>query len=88
MSIRDWIAGSRIGWGIVSDSAIADLMRVHIANVGGLVQENQLRATHLLQHVLSDQGDPTSTSMHLHVTSHGLVRSSLPQSSSASQHGW
>ena len=50
------IAGSRIGWAIVGDEAIARLMQQHIFIASGYVQESQLRATALLQHVLSSNG--------------------------------
>ncbi|DBA90224.1 TPA: hypothetical protein ACH3X1_003522 [Trebouxia sp. C0004] len=49
-------AGSRIGWAIVGDESIAALMSDHVARASGYVQENQLRATHLLQYVLGDNG--------------------------------
>lgn len=49
-------AGSRIGWAIVGDESIAALMSDHVARASGYVQENQLRATHLLQYVLGDYG--------------------------------
>lgn len=49
-------AGSRIGWAIVGDEAIAELMSAHVARASGYVQENQLRATLLLQHVLGNHG--------------------------------
>ena len=50
------IAGSRIGWAIVGDEAIAQLMQQHIFIASGYVQESQLRATALLQYVLSTNG--------------------------------
>ena len=49
-------AGSRIGWAIVGDESTAELMSGHVARASGYVQENQLRATLLLQHVLGDHG--------------------------------
>lgn len=49
-------AGSRIGWAIVGDESIAELMSAHVARASGYVQENQLRATLLLQHVLGNHG--------------------------------
>ena len=49
-------AGSRIGWAIVEDEAIAQLMRQHVSTVSGYVQESQLRATALLEYVLSTNG--------------------------------
>ena len=55
--------GSRVGWAIVKDPAIAELMGTHISMASGRVQENQLRATHLLQHVLADQGNNIGTSV-------------------------
>lgn len=50
------VTGSRIGWAIVADDAIADLMRTHIWYASGYVQENQLRAAALLQYLLSTNG--------------------------------
>ena len=49
-------AGSRVGWAIVGDESIAQLMRDHVARASGYVQENQLRATHLLQYVKNNHG--------------------------------
>ncbi|KAK9848938.1 hypothetical protein WJX84_001268 [Apatococcus fuscideae] len=49
-------AGSRIGWGIVKDPKLAEMMQTYIVGDSGYVQENQLRATHLLHHALADQG--------------------------------
>lgn len=54
--LAEGFAGSRIGWAIVKDAAIAELMTMHVSDTSGYVQENQLRATHLLHHVLADQG--------------------------------
>lgn len=53
---RTRVTGSRVGWAIVADDAIADLMRVHIWYASGYVQENQLRAAALLQYLLSTNG--------------------------------
>ena len=40
----------------MEDDSIAELMSGHVARASGYVQENQLRATHLLQYVLGDNG--------------------------------
>ena len=50
------VAGSRIGWAIVQNEAIAELMRQHVWIASGYVQESQLRATTLLQYVLNTNG--------------------------------
>ena len=49
-------AGSRIGWAVVQDKAVAELMRRHVSTASGYVQESQLRAAALLQYVLSTNG--------------------------------
>lgn len=79
-----WGAGSRIGWAIVNNPAIARLMQAHIYMTSSIAQETQLRATHLLQHVLADGGKVDSSEMNssliLSGTSLGFFGFSRPSS--------
>ena len=49
-------AGSRIGWALVGDKAVADLMRVYLQLHGGVPAESQARAANDLEFVLSTRG--------------------------------
>ena len=50
-------AGSRIGWAIVGDPAVAMKMRELAMIMGGMPAENQARAANVLEYVLSTQGE-------------------------------
>ena len=49
-------AGSRIGWALVGDKAVADLMRDYLQLHGGVPAESQARAANDLEFVLSTRG--------------------------------
>ena len=49
-------AGSRMGWALVGDPAVAKLMRSYLQLHGGLPSESQARAAALLEYVLSTRG--------------------------------
>lgn len=50
-------AGSRIGWAVVKDEALAERLARHVEVDHWIVVENQLRAIAVLQYVLGTQGD-------------------------------
>ena len=76
-------AGSRIGWALVGDPALAQLMRTYLQVHGGLPSESQARAAALLEYVLSTRG---GTSWNFCTTVLGTLRDSFIFGSST--RGW